>query len=311
MEFIRGLHNLKAHHRGCALTIGNFDGVHQGHRAMLAQLKARARELGVPATVLIFEPQPFEYFAPERAPARLTRMREKLERFDDLGVDRVVCVRFDARFAALSADAFVQQMLLDALGVRHVLVGDDFRYGAGRGGDFASLAAAGARHGFGVERMESFVMEGERVSSTAVREALARGDLDKARRFLGWPYHVCGRVAHGDKRGRSIGFPTANIHLHRKNVPLEGVFVVQMHGVAERPWPGVANIGVRPTVDGTRALLEVHLFDFAQEIYGRQVEIEFLHKLRPEQRFESLEALKRQIELDARAARAYFAAQRG
>jgi riboflavin kinase/FMN adenylyltransferase len=308
MELIRGLHNLRPHQRGCALTIGNFDGVHRGHREMLARLTERARALELPATVLIFEPQPFEYFAPERAPARLTRLREKLELFAGLGLDRVICARFDARFAALSAQAFEQQVLVEALGARYVLVGDDFRYGATRGGDFARLEAAGERYGFTVEQMGSFSLDGERVSSTAVREALGRGDLEKATRFLGWPYHVCGRVAHGDKRGRSIGFPTANIHLHRRNVPLEGVFVVQMHGIAEQPWPGVANVGVRPTVDGSRALLEVHLFDFAQDIYGRQVEIEFLHKLRPEQRFESLDALKRQIELDARAARDWFAA---
>lgn len=308
MELIRGLHNLRPHHRGCALTIGNFDGVHRGHRAMLARLKERASALDLPAVVMLFEPQPSEYFAPERAPARLMRLREKLEILARLGLERVVCVRFDAQFAALSAEDFVQRVLLDTLGARYVLVGDDFRYGARRGGDFHTLTSAGREHGFEVARMGSFLLEGERVSSTAVREALMRGDIGKAARFLGAPYYVCGRVAHGDKRGRSIGFPTANIHLHRRNVPLDGVFVVEMRGVAEHPWPGVANVGVRPTVDGTRALLEVHLFDFAGDIYGRHVEIEFLHKLRPEQRFDSLEALKQQIALDARAARAYFAA---
>lgn len=305
MELIRGLRNLKSRHRPCVATIGNFDGIHRGHQAVFAQLQVQARRLGLPATVILFEPQPQEFFAPERAPARLTRLREKLLELDKLGIERVLCLRFDAAFAAMPAEDFIEKILLDGLGVRYLIVGDDFRFGKNRAGDYDTLRRAGQQAGFEVAGTPTFQLGGERVSSTRIREALGAGQMDAAARLLGRPYSLCGRVAHGDKRGRTLGFPTANIHLHRLQIPLTGVFAVQMHGVADYPWPGVANLGRRPTVRSTfpRPLLEVHLFDFAGNIYGRQVEIELMAQLREERRFPSLDELKTQIQLDSAQAR--------
>jgi len=306
MELIRGLHNLRPRHRGCVATIGNFDGVHLGHQAVLGQLAQKAGDLCLPAVVIVFEPQPQEFFVPERAPARLTRFREKLQALRRFAVDRVLCVRFDSAFAALSAEDFIQRVLVDGLGVRYLAVGDDFRFGSGRRGDFAMLQRAGVEHDFHVANMHSFRIGGERVSSTRIREALAGGDLELAEMLLGRPYRMSGRVAHGDKRGRSIGFPTANIHLHRQNTPVQGVYAVEMFGLDEEPVRGVANVGTRPTVDGTRSLLEVHLFEFARDIYGRYVHVDFVHKIRDERRFESLDELKSQILTDAADARRFF-----
>lgn len=308
MELIRGLHNLRPEHRGCAATIGNFDGVHLGHQAVLGQLSERAGALGLPTCVITFEPQPREFFAPQSAPARLTRLREKLLALRRFSVDRVLCLRFDSHLAGLSAAEFVKVVLVDGLGVRYLVVGDDFRFGKGRQGDFASMQQAGAEQGFQVVNMHTFNVDGARVSSTRIREALAAGDMAGAEKLLGRPYRMCGRVAHGDRRGRTIGFPTANIHLHRHATPVQGVFAVELFGLDREPVAGVANVGTRPTVDGTRTLLEVHLFDFDQDIYGRYVYVNFLHKLRPELRFDSFEALKEQIHQDARDARAFFAA---
>ncbi len=310
MELIRGIHNLRPCHRPTAATIGNFDGVHLGHQAVLGQLAERADALGLPTTAITFEPQPQEFFDPTHAPPRLTRLREKVEALRRYAVDRVLCLRFDRAFAARSAESFIEDILVTGLDVRYLVVGDDFRFGSGRRGDFRMLQAAGEARGFQVVRMHSFVLGGERVSSTRVREALARGDLELAEQLLGRPYRMVGRVAHGDKRGRTIGFPTANIFLHRHAAPVQGVFAVELFGVEGEPVPGVANVGTRPTVDGTRSLLEVHLFDFRGDIYGRHVQVDFLHKIRPERRFERFEDLRRQIELDARAARAYFGLQK-
>ena len=309
MELIRGLHNLRPRHRGCVATIGNFDGVHLGHQAVLGQLAEKAGQLGLPTTVVTFEPHPQEWFFPDRAPPRLTRLREKLTALRRYSVDRVLVLRFDARLAAMEAAAFVERILVRGLGVRHLVVGDDFRFGRNRAGDFAFLRAMGARHGFDVVAMHSFRIDGERVSSTRIREALAAGDMDTAEKLLGRPYRMCGRVAHGDRRGRGIGFPTANLHLHRRASPVLGVFAVEVFGVPGEPVPGVANVGVRPTVDGTCALLEVHLLDFAGDLYGRYVQVDFLHKLRDERRFASFEALRAQIRRDVEAARAWFAAR--
>ena len=309
MELIRGLHNLRPRHRGCVATIGNFDGVHLGHQAVLGQLAEKAEQLGLPTTVVTFEPHPQEWFFPDRAPPRLTRLREKLTALRRYSVDRVLVLRFDARLAAMEAAAFVERILVDGLGARHVVVGDDFRFGRNRAGDFAFLRAMGARHGFDVVAMHSFRIDGARVSSTRIREALAAGDMDTAEKLLGRPYRMCGRVAHGDRRGRDIGFPTANLHLHRRASPVLGVFAVEVFGVPGEPVPGVANVGVRPTVDGTRALLEVHLLDFEGDLYGRYVQVDFLHKLRDERRFASFEALRAQIRRDVEAARAWFAAR--
>jgi len=301
---IRGLHNLRAAHRDCVATIGNFDGVHLGHQAVLAALLRRGRAVGVPTLVIIFEPQPMEYFRPAQAPARLTRLREKLEAIEACGVDRVLLIRFDAAFAAIEAEAFVRGILVERLGIRHLYVGDDFRFGRDRIGDFALLSAMGREHGFGVESLDTVSEDDCRVSSTRIREALQQGDLAHAARCLGRRYRICGKVAHGNKRGRTIGFPTLNVALLRRETPLRGVFAVQVLGVAERPLPGVANIGNRPTLSGDeRLLLEVHLFDFAGDLYGRHVEVDFVEYIREERKFESFDALREQIERDARRAR--------
>lgn len=306
MELIRGLHNLRPRHRGCAATIGNFDGVHLGHQAVLGQLAERAAELGLPMVLVTFEPQPQEFFSPATAPPRLTRLREKLEALRRYAVERVLVLRFDARLAALTADEFIQRVLVDGLDLRYLVVGDDFRFGQGRAGDFRLLRDTGAREGFQVVNMHTFAIGGARVSSTRVRTALARGDLEAAEGLLGRPYRISGRVAAGEQRGRTIGFPTANIHLHRHQSPLQGVYAVELFGLEQEPLPGVANLGRRPTVGGTRLQLEVHLFDFDREIYGRNVHVNFLRRIRDERTFESFDALRRQIDADAAQARAFF-----
>jgi riboflavin kinase/FMN adenylyltransferase len=265
-----------------------------------------ADELRLPVTVVTFEPQPQEYFRPEQSPPRLTRLREKVQALRRYAVDRLLVLRFDRAFSQQSPEAFIQNLLVNGLGVKYLVVGDDFRFGKDRAGDFAMLQAAGCEHGFEVVHMHTFVLDGERVSSTRVRLALAAGDLNGAEKLLGRVYRMSGRVAHGDKKGRDIGFPTANIHLHRMATPLRGVFAVELYGVSGEPLPGVANLGTRPTVDGLRTLLEVHLFDFEGDLYGAQVHVEFLHKLRDERRFASFDELKAQIALDAQEARALF-----
>lgn len=310
MELIRGAHNLRPCHRGCVATIGNFDGVHLGHQAVLGQLAEKADELRLPAVVITFEPQPQEFFAPDRAPPRLTRFREKLQALRRYAVDRVLCIRFNRTFSQLPPESFIERILVQGLNVRYLVVGDDFHFGHQRRGDFAMLQAAGAAHGFPVVNMHTFGIDGERVSSTRVREALAGGNLKRAEQLLGRPYRMSGRVARGDQRGRTIGFPTANLHLHRRSTPLQGVYAVEVFGLADEPLPGVANVGNRPTVDGTRSLLEVHLLDFAKDIYGCYVHVDFLLRIRAERRFESFDALKQQIQLDAQAARDFFAGGR-
>lgn len=311
MRLIRGLHNLRPSDRGCVATIGNFDGVHLGHRAVFRRLLEEGRARGLPATVIIFEPQPMEYFAPERAPARLTRLREKLAAIGDDGIEQVMLLEFGPRLADMDARVFVRSLLVDGLGVRFLLVGDDFRFGRQRSGDFALLCRMGqelaaAGDGFEVADLHTIRHGDVRISSTRVRETLARGELDQAALLLGRPYRIGGRVAHGDKRGRSIGFPTANINLHRRVTPLRGVYAVQVAGVGPAPWPGVANIGRRPTVGGTDERLEVHLLDFDGDLYGRHLQVEFRLRLRDEQRFESFAALKEQIARDAQAARVFL-----
>jgi riboflavin kinase/FMN adenylyltransferase len=289
-----------------ALAIGNFDGLHRGHGALLGRLVEVARDSGLPPTVLTFEPHPREFFAPDSAPARLTTLREKLELLAAAGVAQAMVCRFNASFAALSADAFIERVLVGGLRVRHLIVGDDFRFGKGRAGDFAALQDAGARHGFVVEAMGSVTVDSERVSSSGVRQALAEGDMEHAARLLGRPYIIDGQVAHGQKLGRQLGFATANLRIKHNPLPMTGVFAVEVGGLGERPLPGVANLGIRPTVGGTRPLLEVHLFDFARDIYGAHISVRFVHKLRDEQRFPNFDALKAQIAADAAAARAFF-----
>lgn len=310
MELIRGLHNLRPEHRGCAVTIGNFDGVHLGHQAVIRQLAERAAALGVPTLVMLFEPQPREYFDPAGAPARLTRLREKLLALRAAPIDRVLCVRFDARFAAVSAEDFVQRILLEGLGVRHIVVGHDFRFGNKRRGDIDLLARFGRERGFAVEMASTFVVDGVRVSSTRLRTALAQGDLRTAETLLGRPYRMCGRVVHGQKIGRSIGIPTANIQLHRRRTPIDGIFIVEMSGTVGERLAGVASVGVRPTVGGTKPILEVHALDVDIDMYGEYVTVDFLQRLRDERRFESLEEMRPHIERDIDAARQYFNARR-
>ena len=310
MELIRGQHNLRPHHRGCVATIGNFDGVHLGHQAILAQLTEQAARLHLPRLVITFEPQPQEFFAgPTAPPARLMRLREKLQALDGLGIERTLCLEFDQRLATMPAQTFIETLLVEGLGIRYLVVGDDFRFGHRRAGDFALLVEAGQRYGFEVADNHSYILDSERVSSTRIRQALSQGDLELAARLLGRPYDMCGRVAHGDQRGRTIGFPTANIHLHRRVTPVYGVYAVLLSGPELRPWPGIANVGRRPTVQGVREQLEVHLLDYQGDLYGRHVKVDFLHYLRPEQRFESLDALRQQIQRDEQAARAYFSAR--
>ncbi|MHC2147195.1 bifunctional riboflavin kinase/FAD synthetase [Pseudomonas sp. 210_17 TE3656] len=309
MQLVRGLHNLRPQHRGCVATIGNFDGVHRGHQAILARLRERAVELGVPSCVVIFEPQPREYFAPDTAPARLARLRDKVALLAAEGVDRVLCLAFNQRLSKLSAAEFVDTILVDGLGVKHLEVGDDFRFGCDRVGDFEFLQQAGLSQGFTVEAAQTVELDGLRVSSTQVRQALATADFALAERLLGRPYRISGRVLHGQKLARQLGTPTANIQLKRRRVPLSGVYLVSVE-LDGKPWPGVANIGVRPTVSGDgSAHLEVHLLDYAGDLYGRRLTVEFHHKLREEQRFASLEALKSAIDADIAAARAHWHAQ--
>src|ERR1051325_7566154 len=286
----------------CALTIGNFDGVHRGHRALIERVCAKARELELTSCVLTFEPHPREFFDPQAAPARLTRLRDKLELIDAVGGERVHVARFDRRFASLPAQRFVEEVLVKGLATRWLLVGRDFRFGARRAGDFGALAAEGGRHDFEVESMADVVFDGARVSSSAVRAALAAGDIASAERLLGHPYTISGRVAHGAKLGRSLGFPTANIVL-RRPPPLAGIFVVEVDGLG----PGVASIGRRPTVNPVPLpLLEVHLFDWERDLYGEHLRVRFLKKLRDEQKYDGLDALREAIARDARQAREYL-----
>lgn len=307
MELVRGRHNLKRRHRGCVATIGNFDGVHRGHQAVLADLRGVADRMDLPATVITFEPYPREFFAPDRAPARLTRLRDKLPLFAAQGMDRTLCLAFNAELARMSAERFIEELLVDGLGVRFLMVGDDFRFGQGRAGDYAMLAEHGARLGFQVARMRTVSEGGERISSTRIREALSRGDLAEAECLLGRRYSVEGRVARGDALGRELGWPTANLRFPRRRPPLHGIFTVRVEGAGLNDWPGVASLGTRPTLDGTDYRIEVHLLDFEGDLYGRRIRIHFLEWLRDEARFETLEALTTQIARDVEVARARFA----
>ncbi|MCS2149225.1 bifunctional riboflavin kinase/FAD synthetase [Scandinavium manionii] len=306
MKLIRGIHNQGQAPHGCVLTIGNFDGVHRGHQALLERLRAEGRERGLPVVVVIFEPQPLELFATDKAPARLTRLRDKVRYLAESGVDYVLCVRFDRRFAALTAQEFISELLVKRLGVRYLAVGDDFRFGAGREGDFLLLQKAGAEFGFDVTSTQTFCEGGLRISSTAVRQALAEDDLELAQTLLGHPFSISGRVVHGDELGRTIGFPTANIPLRRQVSPVKGVYAVEVAGLGDKLLPGVANIGTRPTVAGVRQQLEVHLLDVVMDLYGRHIDVILRKKIRDEQRFSSLDELKAQIARDELTARELF-----
>lgn len=289
------------------LTIGNFDGVHLGHRAMLQRLSEQAKRFGLPATVLTFEPHPREFFAPDTAPARLSSLREKLVLLGEGGVDRAHVCRFNARLAALSADEFIERFLVRGMSVRHLIVGDDFRFGRGRGGDFSLLQEAGARCRFGVEAMSTVTVGDERVSSSAVRERLEAGELEGAARLLGRPYCIAGPVVHGEKLGRRLGFPTANVRLKRRRVALSGIFAVTVEGAGCSERPGVASLGVRPTINSLGIpTLEVHLFELDADLYRAHLTVSFLHKLRDEEKYDSIDLLRAQIARDVEAAKAYF-----
>lgn len=292
-----------------ALTIGNFDGVHRGHQAMLAKLRSAAAARRLPACVMTFEPHPREFFAPDQAPVRLTSMREKLEQLAAHGVERTWVLRFDFALAQVAAQDFIERILVRGLGVRWLQVGDDFRFGARRAGDLAMLRAHAAQSGYEVEGMATVELDGGRVSSTAVRDMLAAGDVEKAGRLLGRPYSISGRVVRGDRLGRELGYPTANVQMKHNRPPLAGIFAVELTRRDGVPLQGVASLGVRPTVKarGAAPVLEVYIFDFKEEIYGEPVRVDFLHKFRDEAKYVDLETLKQQIARDVADTRAYFA----
>ena len=306
MELIRHLHNIKSRHRGCVITIGNFDGVHLGHQLIISQLREAAAETGLPAVVVTFEPHPQEFFSPEDAPARLMRLREKIEYLGPLGVDRLLCLNFDQRLASLSAEEFICQVLLEKLDARHLVIGEDFRFGRDRRGDVSLLREFSRNHSFKIEIARTCEFERRRISSTWVREVLAKGDMKTARQLLGRPYAMSGRVVHGDKRGRELGYPTLNIKLHRRVSPVTGIFVSMVYGLQEEGLPSVTSIGTRPVFSGEELLLETHLLDFDREVYGSHVTVALLEKLRAEQMFENIEFLRTQMENDIVDARNYF-----
>lgn len=306
-EFIRGLHNLRPEHKGCVATIGSFDGVHLGHQVILQQLITVARALGLPAVAIVFEPQPHEFFSGEKAPARLMRMREKLEALWAAGVDKVLCLNFNQTLRSLSAEQFIEHVLVQGLAIKHLVVGDDFRFGCDRKGDYHLLQTKGKEFGFDVSDTHTLEMDGDRISSTRIRQLLEAGDFTEAEKLLGKPYGVYGRVVYGKQLGRQLGVPTANVELRRYRSPLHGVFAVTAVFTDGTKVQGVANIGVRPTINGLKKpLLEVHLFNFSRTIYGEVIDVEFHHKLRDEKKFASLDELKAQLQTDIQEAKDFF-----
>ena len=305
-EFLRGLHNIRPEHAGNVVTIGAFDGVHLGHQAILKQVVEKAEHHGLPALAMIFEPQPHEFFSGEKAPARLMRLGEKVEALFAQGIQRVFCLPFNMALSQLSADDFVRHILVEALGTRHLVVGDDFRFGSQRLGDYPLLCAAGEQYGFQVTDTITYLKENERVSSTKIREVLERADFDHVTELLGKPYTISGRVVKGQQLGRTIDYPTANIVLPDILLPINGVFAVRVELQHRDVVAGVANIGSRPTVDGKEKRLEVHLFDFDQDIYDQKIIVSFVEKIRDEAKFDSFEDLKTQIHEDAARARVIF-----
>ncbi|NMP30932.1 bifunctional riboflavin kinase/FAD synthetase [Thalassotalea sp. M1531] len=305
MQLVRGIHNIKAADHGCVLTIGNFDGVHLGHRRVISALIEKAKVLNCVPAVMVFEPQPQELFSPETAPARLTRLRDKYALLQELGVERLICVNFNRDFANLTAQHFIEQLLVRQLGIKHLIIGDDFHFGKNRTGNFEMLCQAGEQFNFGVSDTASYKLEECRISSTEIRQALEQDRLADAKTMLGRPYSIHGRVFHGDKRGRQLGFPTANVKLKRRVSPVSGVYVVQVVTGCGKFY-GVANIGARPTVAGIRQQLEVHIFNFANDIYGEAIEVVLLEKIRAEKKFESLTELTEQIQKDSEQAQRYL-----
>ncbi|MBD2858711.1 bifunctional riboflavin kinase/FAD synthetase [Spongiibacter sp. KMU-158] len=308
MELIRGFHSFRPQHRNCVATIGAFDGVHLGHQAVLRQLVAKGRELGLPSTVVLFEPLPREYFSPNEAPPRLMSFREKFEAIAELGVDRVVRIRFTESLRNLSAEEFISKLFVDGLGAKFIVVGDDLRFGRDRSGDFELLRRHGKSNGFEVVDTATLLNGGERVSSTRIRQVLGESDFALAETLLGRPYSISGRVIVGQQLGRTINAPTANIQLRRLRSPLQGVFACEVEGLGDKPRPAVANVGVRPTIgDLSKAILEVHILDFSGDIYRRNLRVVFRKKLRSEIKFDSFDELRQQIQRDIQTARDYFA----
>jgi riboflavin kinase / FMN adenylyltransferase len=307
MDFVRGLHNLRPRHRGCVLTIGAFDGIHRGHQEMIRTLRERAREYSLPSVVLSFEPTPREYFAKGSPPPRLTRFRERFEALAAYGVDRFVCVRFDERMRQMSQEQFVDRVLVAALGIKHIVVGGDFRFARDNRGSIDTLHAAGPANGFGVSVVPPFEIDGERVSSSLVREVLETGDVQRAAKYLGRPYRITGKVIAGQKLGRKLGYPTANLRLHRRATPVGGIFAVRATGAGLKDAPAVASLGTRPAVNGTELLLEVHVFDFSGDLYRRYLHVDFVERLRDELWFPSMDALVEQMNKDAALAREILA----
>ena len=307
MELIRGLHNLRPRHRGCVATIGAFDGVHHGHRAVLGYLLEKSAALALPAVVILFEPLPREYLAPREAPARLMSFREKFCELATLGVDRVLRVRFNEQLRRMSAVDFLARIFVDGLGAKYIVVGDDLRFGRDREGDFAFLQAHGENHGYATMHTATLGVSGTRISSTRIREALQNADFALAEKLLGRPYSITGKVVYGAQRGRRLGAPTANMELHRLRAPLSGVYVVEVTGANGPALRGVANVGIRPTVgESFRANLEVHLLDFAGHLYGRTLTVSFRKKIREEIKFASLDELRQQIHRDIAYGREFF-----
>jgi riboflavin kinase/FMN adenylyltransferase len=306
MELIRSINSPSLKKQDCVATIGNFDGVHLGHRSVIKQLIRNAKEMSLPSVVVTFEPLPMEFFSATTAPARLTEFREKIELLTAMSVDKVVCLRFNHSLASLSAQSFVKDILANGLQVKRLIVGDDFRFGANREGNVALLRELGPTYGFDLIPAETYHYNNVRVSSSLVRGFLAIGEFERAQHYLGRTYHMDGKVIHGDKRGKKLGFPTANLACHRLNCPLSGVYVVRIHGLNGKIHEGVANIGTRPVFDGDRFLLETFIFNFEQEIYGRRIRVEFVKKLRDELKFHSVEALCEQMKKDVKKAKVFL-----
>jgi len=302
MQLVRGIHNIRPEDNGCVLTIGNFDGVHKGHQRVISALVSKAKALNCIAAVLVFEPQPQELFAPDKAPARLCRLRDKYSLLAELGVQRLICVNFTRKFANQSAEQFIEHLLVEKLGIKHLIVGDDFHFGKNRVGDFTMLTQAGKKFGFAVSDTASCKMANCRVSSTAIRQALEKDNLVDVENMLGRPYSIIGKVFHGDKRGRQLGFPTANVLIKGRKSPLRGVFAVKIK-TNNGTFNGVANIGARPTVQGMRQQLEVHIFNFDTDLYGQCIEVIIKKKLRQVMKFADLSALTAQIKLDCQQAK--------
>lgn len=307
MRFVRDLYNLPADHPGCVATIGNFDGVHRGHRLILDQLKACAEQYGLPSVVISFEPHPQEFFLAAAAPARLMRLREKIRYLRQLDIDMMLCLHFNRRLADQSAKEFVRRTLVENLSVRHLIVGADFRFGHQRRGDLETLRLLGRKNGFTVVCAETCEVAGSRVSSSRVRSLLEAGELERAEELLGHPYSICGRVVHGDKRGRELGFATININMHRLKSPVNGIFASRVHGIETHALPAVSSVGSRPVFNGRDVNLETHILDFSGDVYGARVEVELCKQLRKERNFDSVDALKKQMAIDVDEAREFFA----